>query len=235
MNAIVTILVKESAGILSTVVLNLSPKGYRLDSHKKMTAERGLERMKLFLRCPNSDLPQVERDVLSLGDNITIEKVELEGAPAAAEGGVGSGGSEKEVLSEIARSFPDVARIVRGYGKTLSAETRSRSLFDLGSKTGRAIYKRDFALGSPLKMPAAWRRVIVPALRDFGETKADDESVTLLNCPFCASGDDVSCCEFVTGFVSGLLDSGPYTQGRRVHEATCRSKGGGGCRFVIDS
>ena len=232
MNAIVTILVKESAGVLSAVVLNLGPKGYRLDSHKKMTAEPGLERIRLFLRCPNANLHQVEKDLRSLEHDITIEKIELEGTPAAVDDGVRA---EKEVLGDIARAFPDVAHIVRRYGRTLSAERRSRNLFDLGSKTGRAIYKRDFALGSPLKMPAAWRRVIVPALRNFGETKADDESVTLLNCPFCTSGDAVSCCEFVTGFVRGLLDAGPHTQGRRVHEAACRSKGSQGCTFVLDS
>lgn len=233
MNAIVTILLKESAGVLSAVVLNLSPKGYRLDSHQKMAAEAGLERMRLFLRCPNADLHQVEKDLQSLEHDITIENIELEGTPAAAVGDAVR--TEKEVLGDIARAFPDVAHIVRRYGGTLSAETRSGSLFELGSKTGRATYKRDFALGSPLKMPAAWRRVIVPALRNFGETTADDESVTLLDCPFCTSGDTVSCCEFVTGFVRGLLDAGPYTQGSRVHEAACRSKGGQGCTFVIDS
>jgi predicted hydrocarbon binding protein len=84
-------------------------------------------------------------------------------------------------------------------------------------------------------MPAAWRRMIVPAVRKFGETKADDKSVTLLDCSFCSSDPTlVSCCEFVTGFVQGLLDAGLYTKGTKVHEVGCKSKGAQGCSFIID-
>ncbi len=232
MNVIVTILVKESAGVLSAVVLKLSPMGYRLESHKKLAADPGFQRMRLHLRCPSAELAQVERDLRGVQDGIRIEDIELEKTQSAVDD---SARTEKEVLGDIVQAFPEVSPIVRRYGSMLSDAARSKSLFDLGSKTGRATYKRDFALGSPLKMPAAWRRVIVPAVRNFGETKASDDSVTLLNCPFCSSGPEVNCCEFVTGFVQGLLDAGPYTQDRRVRETACKSKGEQGCTFAIDN
>ncbi len=232
MNAIVTILVEKSAGVLSAVVLKLSPKGYRLESHKTMAAEPGHHRMRLHLKCPGTALDQVERDVQLLGHDIRVEKIELDGAHDALDN---STRTQKEVLGDIAQAFPDVSQIVRRYGSALSDEMRAKSLFDLGAKTGRATYKRDYSLGSPLKMPAAWRRVIVPALRNFGDARADDASVTLLNCPFCSAGSEVNCCEFVTGFVQGLLDAGPYTQGKRVRETACGSKGDPGCTFTIDS
>ena len=232
MNTIVTILVKESAGVLSAIVLKLSPKGYRLESHKKMQAEPGLERMKLFLKCPNTNLEQVEVDLKSLGYGIQIEQIDQDQGSAVVDEGART---DKEVLGDIARAFPDVAGIVRKHGGALSPATRAQRLFDLGHKTGRATYKRDYSLGSPLKLPAAWRRVIVPAVRNFGETSASDDTVTLENCPFCANGSGLSCCEFVTGFVQGLLDAGPYTQGTNVRESSCKSKGGEGCTFVIES
>ena len=232
MNTIVTILVKESAGLLAAVVLKLSPKGYRLESHKKTQAESGAERIQLFLKCPSTDLEEIEGDLQSLEHGIQIEGIEQAKTSAAIDEAVRT---EKEVLGDIARAFPDVAGIVRKHGRALSAETRAKTLFDLGHKTGRATYKRDFSLGSPLKLPAAWRRVIVPAVRNFGETKAGDDMVTLQNCPFCAIGSDSSCCDFVTGFVQGLLDAGAYTQGKTVREAACKSKGSEGCTFVIES
>ncbi len=232
MNTVVTILVKESSGVLSAAVLQLSPKGYRLESHKKLPAVGGVERMKLFLKCPRTSIEQVKRDLQGLEHGIQIEKIELDdAAPAAGDGGM----KQKDVLGNIARAFPDVAGIVRQYGASLSDETRAKSLFELGHKTGRAIYQRDFSLGSPLKLPAAWRRVIVPALRNFGDTKADDDTVTLVNCPFCAIGSNSSCCEFVTGFAQGLLDAGPYTQDNSVREAACKSKGAPGCTFVLNN
>lgn len=232
MIAIATILVKKRAGSLSAVALGLSTKGYQLQSQEITEAEFSLQRIRLFLKCTDKNAEQVEKDIQSLGPDIRIEKVELEGTSNPT---VNSVKTEKEVLQDIVRAFPDVSEIVRKYGQSLSAETRSKNLFNLGHKIGRATYKRDFALGSPLKMPAAWRRMIVPAVRKFGETKADDESVTLLDCPFCLSDPtSASCCEFVTGFIQGLLDAAPYTKGTKVHEAGCKSKGAQGCSFIID-
>ena len=231
MNAIVTILVAESAGVLSALVLNLSPKGYRLESHKMMVPESGRDRMRLVLKCPSPNRAQLENDLLSLGHGISIENIELDSTVEAVDGGVRT---EKEVLRDISRAFPDVAEIVRHYAQTLSGDKRAKSLLELGNKTGRAIYKRDFSLGSPLKMPAAWRRVIVPAVKHFGDTKASDDSFTLLDGPFSSRDSQPNCCEFVTGFVQGLLDAGPYTKETRVREATCTAKGAPGCTFVVE-
>jgi predicted hydrocarbon binding protein len=232
MIAIVTILVNKRTGILSAVALGLSTKGYQLQSQEIAEARPGLERIRLFLKCPDKSAEQVEKEVSSLGPDITVENVELKNTPAPLTVGKKT---EKEVLQEIARAFPDVAAIVLTYGKSLGAETRSESLLALGNKIGRATYKRDFALGSPLKVPAAWRRMIAPAVGNFGEIKADDESITLLNSPFIPSNPaSANCCEFVTGFIQGLLDAGPYTKGTNVCEVKCKSKGAPECTFVID-
>ena len=232
MNTIMTILVKEGGGVLSALVLKLSPKGYRLESPKRMQADPGFERLRLFLKCPNTNLEEVEANVRSLGHGIQIENIERDQDSAAVEAGART---DKEVLGDIARAFPNVAGIVRKHGSALAPETRATRLFELGQKTGRATYKRDYSLGSPLKLPAAWRRVIVPALRNFGETSASDDTATLENCPFCANGSGLKCCEFVTGFIQGLLDEGPYTEGISVRESACQSEGSKGCTFVIDS
>jgi len=234
MLANVTILVKKGTHSLAGVALGLSPKGYRVKSQETTEAEPGLERIKLFLKCPDTSSDQLEKDFQSLEQDIRVEKIEFDNKPTATA--AESTRTEKEVLEDIARAFPNVSTIVRLYGQTLSDETRSQTLFNIGTKIGRATYKKDFALGSPLKMPVAWRRMIVPAVRNFGETKADDDSVTLLNCPFCSSASNgVNCCEFVTGFVQGLLDAAPHTQGTRVHEEECKTKGSQGCTFVIDN
>lgn len=238
MLANVTIVVKKGAHSLAGVALGLSPKGYRVKSQEISEAEPGLERIRLLLKCPDTNSDQLKEDFKGLEQDIRIEKIEFDNKPTAtaAVAAADNTRTEKEILEDIVRAFPNVSTIVRLYGQTLSDETRSQTLYSLGTKIGRATYKKDFALGSPLKMPVAWRRMIVPAVRNFGETKADDESVTLLDCPFCSSGPNgVSCCQFVTGFVQGLLDAAPYTQGTRVHEEECRTKGAHGCTFVIDN
>jgi predicted hydrocarbon binding protein len=224
--------VNERMGILSAVALRLSPKGYQLQSQEFARTESGLERIRLFLKCPDKSAEQVEQEMRSLGPDITVENVELRSTQAAVAVG---NKTEKEVLQEISRAFPDVSAIVLKYAVSLSAGTRSESLFGLGNKIGRAIYKRDFALGSPLKVPAAWRRMVAPAVGNFGETEVDDESISLLNSPFRSSNSaSVDCCEFVTGFIQGLLDVGPYTKETTVREAECKSKGAPQCTFVID-
>lgn len=232
MIAVVSILVKNRTGILSKVVLGLSTKGYQLQRQEFTEADFGLKRMKLFLKCPDKSAKEVEQEVRNLGFEIRVENVKIESKPASVSV---SKLTENDILQEIARTFPDISEIVLEFGRSLSAESRAESLFVLGNKIGRATYKRDFALGSPLKLPAAWRRMIDPALGNFGETRVDDESITLLNSPFSPNdSSSISCCEFITGFIQGLLDTGPYTKDTEVSEVECKSNGAQGCTFAIE-
>ena len=100
-------------------------------------------------------------------------------------------------------------------------------------KLGRYHYKKDWSFGSPLKMPAALRRALVPALEKFGAVQATDTEVALPDSPFRGGGEHINCCEFVTGFMQGFLDAGPLSGNTRVQKTACQSSGATHCIYTV--
>jgi len=97
---------------------------------------------------------------------------------------------------------------VQAYGESFGADTRDKELVEAGRKIGAFQYEKEWSFGSPLKMPVALRRTLVPALETFGKVDATDTELTLPDSPFCGTSK-IPCCEFLTGF---MQDS--WTQAR---------------------
>jgi predicted hydrocarbon binding protein len=141
--------------------------------------------------------------------------------------------SGPDSIKEMATQFPDIAPLVQAYGDSFNSKTRDRELFEAGKKIGAFNYDKEWSFGSPLKMPVALRRTLVPALEKFGKVEATDTDITLPDSPFYSS-DKTSCCAFLTGFMQGFLDAGPFTKDTRVQEVTCRAKGALHCTYTVD-
>ncbi len=157
--------------------------------------------------------------------------------PAAATAGRPVGAADLEVrlqaaLAEIVDAFPQIVDPVQRFAASLEGAGRREASFRLGQRMGRREYKRSFALGSPLKLDLALRRMVVAALRPFARAEAQDTTVRVANCPFCINLRAAEpCCDFLGGFLQGFLDAHPGTPGLRVREVQCKACGHAECSF----
>ena len=217
----ITITGADKTGALARISTFLVRQGYRLKG-QQVAESSGAKLVKISL-----DLTQVDRDKLaaeikSLSPDYKVIDVEVEGMQSATA-----------LLKEMAAQFPDIVPLVRAFGESFGSETRDQELFEAGKKIGAFQYEKDWSFGSPLKMPVALRRTLVPALEGFGKVEASDTSITFPESPFCGGGNQIKCCQFVTGFMQGFLDAGALTKNTRVQKATCRAKGDLHCSYTV--
>jgi len=67
-------------------------------------------------------------------------------------------------LKDIAAKFPDIAPLLQAYAESFGGDVREQELVEAGKKIGAFHYEKEWSFGSPLKMPTALRRTLVPAL-----------------------------------------------------------------------
>jgi len=77
-------------------------------------------------------------------------------------------------VKDIAAKFPDIGPLVRAYAESFGADVRDEELFEAGRKVGAYQYEKEWSFGSPLKMPIALRRTLVPALEAITKVEATD-------------------------------------------------------------
>ena len=215
----ITISGAEKSGALARIAAFLVRKGYPLKGQQVAESASGAKLVKVSLDVSHFDKAKFAAEMRSLSPDFRV--VSVEGAQSAAPS-----------IKDIAEQFPDIASLVRAYGESFGSESRDRELAEAGKKIGAFQYEREWSLGSPLRMPVALRRTLVPALETLGKVDASDSDVTLSDSPFCGTGKIV-CCEFLTGFMQGFLDAGPLTQNTRVHKAECRAKGDSRCTYTF--
>ena len=213
----ITISGAEKSGALARIAAFLVRKGYPLKGQQIAESASGAKLVKISLGVSHLDKSRLAAEIKSLSPDFRL--VSVEGAQTAAPS-----------IKDMADRFPDIASLVRAYGESFESESRDRELVEAGKKIGAFQYEKEWSFGSPLKMPVALRRTLVPALQTLGKVGASDTDVSLSDSPFCDTGK-IACCEFLTGFMQGFLDAGPLTQNTRVHKATCRAKGNSHCTY----
>jgi len=233
METIITISGADKAGSLARVVVFLTRKGYVVKGQKVTEMPSGSRLLKVRL-----DLAQVDKELLSteikaLDPEYTVLSVGIEGEGSSNKPGQSPAESAKALIREMANQFPSILPLVRAYGGAFGMDTRSQALFEAGKKLGAFNYKKEWSFGNPLKMPAALRRALVPALEKFGKVEASDTQIALPESPFCGTGGEINCCDFVTGFMQGFLDAGPLSMYTKVQQATCRAKGHTHCTYTV--
>jgi len=215
----ITISGAGKSGALARIAAFLVRKGYPLKGQQIVESASGGKLVKVSLEVSHLDEAKLAADLRSLSPDFRVFSVE--GAESAAPS-----------IKEMADRFPDIAPLVQAYGESFGSESRDRELVEAGKKIGAFQYEKEWSFGSPLRMPVALRRTLVPALETLGKVDASDTDVTLSDSPFCGTGKIV-CCEFLTGFMQGFLDAGPLTQNTRVHKAECRAKRGSRCTYTF--
>ena len=221
---------------LVNVISPLIKAGYQLISQKQESSENGGNIIRVVAK---SQEPKTQADLiedLSSIEGCTLFNLEIDEDDNAASSSVPAKKvlDEKSVLSAIGAYYPKIADIVSQYEASLPADRRMTALHELGRKVGGGIYQRDYALGSPLKMPKTISRELVPALKGLSKVKAKDNVIYLIKCPFCkSSGHNHSGCHFVVGYIEGFLASNPAVDMIQVEETNCGAGSTNICEFTI--
>jgi len=214
----ITISGADKSGALARIAAFLVRSGYALKGQQLVDAGAA-KLVKITLDVGQVDRAKLAADLKGLSPEYRLLEVESDQTGAAPS------------LKEIAGKFPDIGPLVRAYAESLSAGTREQELFEAGKKIGAFEYEKEWSLGSPLKMPTAMRRTLVPALEALGKVEATDTEVNFPESPFCSG--KVACCAFLGGFMQGFLDAGPLTVNTRVENASCKARGDARCSFKV--
>ena len=216
----ITVSGADKSGSLARISTFLVRKGFRVGAQQVAEFGDGAKLVKISLEVSQVDKAELAAEIKGISPDFRLVSVE-------------GGQSGASLLKEIAERFPDIAPLVRAYAESFSAETRGQELLQAGMKIGAFHYEKEWSFGSALKMPVALRRTLVPALEKLTKVDATDTSITLPDSPFWAGGNQVNCCEFLTGFMQGFLDAGPLTNNTRLQKTECRAKGDSRCTYAV--
>jgi len=216
----VTIGGADKSGALARISAFLIRKGYPVKGQQVAESGAGPKLVKISIDASHVDRARLAAEIKGLSPEYSV--IGLEGLQSAAAPSV----------KEIAAKFPDIAAMVKAYGESFGADVRENELFEAGRKIGAFQYEKEWSFGSPLKMPTALKRTLVPALEGVTKVEATDTDVAFPDSPLCAGA--IACCGFLGGFMQGFLDAGPLTANTRVQKTSCRTKGGSRCTFKVE-
>jgi predicted hydrocarbon binding protein len=224
-----SILVSRRPGLLAQIVSALVREGCKLERQAVSPADDpAMQRFTVTVEGPEAAVRNLSRLLLRFGDVEKQADAATLFAPAEPQVDL------EAAVQEIVAAFPDVAERVCSLARSLPAAARTEALSSLGERLGRREFQRSYALGSPLKLDQALRRMVLPAVRQIAKADLEGASLRLPACPFCAAPHaEVPSCDFLVGFARGLLHAAPATAGTVVREARCRATGAPYCELVF--
>ena len=234
MQVTIAIVVGRRPGLLAQVVAVLMREDCKLLRQAVSKADDpALQRFTITVEGPETaihDLPRLLRAFGSVETPGTPGTPGI-GAPAAAPP---PPAAVEAAVQDIVAAFPDVAERVQALARALPVGMRAATLSSLGERLGRREYQRGYALGSPLKLEQALRRMVLPAVRQLARADIEASALRLPGCPFCAAPPAGGRgCDFLVGFARGLLHAAPATADTAVREARCRAAGDPFCELVF--
>lgn len=229
MQVTLSVVVSRRPGLLAQVVSVLMREDCKLLRQTvSPTGDPALQRFTMTVEGPEAAIHDLPRLLRGFG---SVEAQGLGPQPAAPRPA-----AVEAAVQDIAAAFPEVAERVLALARALPAAARAATLSSLGERLGRREYQRGYALGSPLKLEPAVRRMVLPAVRQLAKAELAGSALRLPACPFCAAppaGDRG--CDFLVGFARGLLHAAPTTADTTVREARCRAAGDPFCELVFEA
>jgi predicted hydrocarbon binding protein len=232
MKIVLSLVARKRVGMLAQIAAEV----FRADCQlldQKMTglANPDVYDLTLMLEGSEAAAGQVRAGLAALDGVITVE----DAAPPAETVRAAVENLEARLQAafvEAVDAFPKIVAPVQKFANSLEGAGRREAMFRLGQRMGRLEYKKNFSLGSPLRLESALRRMLVPALRPFAKATAADSTLSVPDCPFCINlHASEPCCNFLGGFLQGFLDANPGTPGLRVKEVLCKACGDAECSF----
>ena len=234
METVITISGADKAGALAGLVVFLTRKGYTVKGQKVSALPSGARLLKIRLGLAQVDKDKLAAEIKALDPQLSVISVAFDGEGAAGKAsGQTPAQSAAALIKEMATQFPNIVGLVRAYGGAFGLDGRAQALLEAGKKIGGFNYRKEWSFGNPLRMPAALRRALVPALEKLAKVETTDNRIVLPDNPFCGAGSEINCCDFITGFMQGFLDAGPLSMNTRVEQAACRARGQPHCAYTV--
>jgi hypothetical protein len=230
---VITISGADKAGALAGLVVFLTRKGYTVKGQKVSEMPSGARLLKIRLGLAQVDKEKLAAEIKALDPQLSVISVAFDGDGAAGKTAQTPAQSAAALIKEMASQFPDIVPLVRAYAGAFDLQARAAALLEAGQKIGGFHYRKEWSFGNPLRMPAALRRALVPALERFAKVEPSDARIVLPDSPFCAMGAEINCCDFVTGFMQGFLDAGPLSMHTQVEQAACKARGQSHCAYTV--
>jgi predicted hydrocarbon binding protein len=233
MKITLSLVAKKRTGVLAQIATEIFHEGFFLIDQKIATlSDPEFYDLTLILEGPELAAARVAARLRALDSVIKLEDGSRAARPPEAAPGEDLAPRLQAAFIQVIEAFPEVAGPVQRFAASLDSASRRRALFSLGQRVGRREYKKGFSLGSPLKLDLALRRIAVPALRPFAKAEVAESILSVRSCPFCINlRAHEPCCDFLAGFLNGLLESNPGTAFVRVQELRCKACGHGECAF----
>ena len=234
METVITISGADKAGALAGLVVLLTRKGYTVKGQKVTELPSGARLLKIRLGLAQVDKEKLAAEIKALDPQLSVISIAFDGDGASGKAATQTPAqSAAALIKEMAGQFPDIVPLVRAYAGAFDLQARAAALLEAGKKIGAFNYRKEWSFGNPLRMPAALRRALVPALEKFAKVEPTDTRIVLPDSPFCAAGAEINCCDFITGFMQGFLDAGPLSMNSHVEQAACKARGQSHCAYTV--
>jgi len=236
------LIVDEHSGILLKIYRCLSKAKYNVISNKfgKRSSD-GKPYVKLELEGGKLPLPPfLEGELLNINgctDILYDEPAGVDTDTETATTTINASDSEKSkseisaACKEIIDHFDNIENIVHSFSQRHQTTNSANQIYALGFTVGAAVYELEYALGKPLKLQPALKRMLSDAIKTFGKVSCNQTIISIENNIFCKAVDTDSHCDFTKGFMTGFLHSSPLTKEVRVENISCRSQGRTSCSF----
>ncbi len=135
------------------------------------------------------------------------------------------------IVRQVTHMFHEFDSLEESFAKCVENQNPLSCLYSLGFKIGGAVYDNEYALGKPLKLELALKRMLSCAIKEFGVIDQYDQTISIKDNIFCNTVDIGGNCDFTYGFMVGFLKGSPKTNEVHVENRGCRSHGGNACSF----
>lgn len=240
MAATIKLRVNSGSGVLSAVVSRLQAAGVRVKSHDLEPINEGSAMLTLNAEADDG----VDKEDLRsrLSDIEVVQSVEDissgESAPArrAAEVEV-----SVELVNRIVASYPKIMPHIQNYEEQIAKDPqRVEKLKQLGVEAGRR-FAAALEPGSLESLSDVIDDVVLPGIGSIAEASRSGDTVVVPVSLFSRRvvtsmdlfSDDDQKCDFLCGFIEGLVSSSPGYESVSVTESRCRANGDPACVFTL--
>lgn len=229
---------QERPGLLVKLYRCFNKAEYKISSHQfKRNPKEGIVLVKLVLTGGELPIPfDLESELLNIDGCLDILYEEplwkSENKSNLSKTKQEENRKIKSAASVIINNFKDIENLVDEFKRSfIEKESVPLNVYKLGLEVGAATYANEYALGKPLVLEKAIKRMLSRAVRKFGSVSTSKQTLTIENNIFCNRRNADSECEFTKGFVTGFLASSPKTKQVKVQNCSCRALGQVACSF----
>ncbi len=241
-----TIKCDKSPGVLARVIVALR----RFDANltkQKMTEAEDHRMLALTVEGPNMPVSNLLNAVMAIpGVDEVLSGADLPQA-AVTSSPVRNAGDSAAVA--IAEAFPDILDLINAHRATLAQEQAPELMFALGVEV--ATLRRDAFADVPdtLSVSEFISTRVLPELAGLGDVDMADDDVRVLSSIFSkpkkgqkasgfgfrlGSADTLEKCDFLSGYLQGMMEVTPAMRYGHVEETMCRKEGQPYCLFHFE-